>query len=236
MKSKLFDFFPIPKTLSMHASGVAVSDNSVQFVRFVRKKKTDLEAYGEIALPENVLEGGGVTKPKEFADVLKSFREKHKLDLVEVSIPEEKSYLFKTTTLGDSLEEIKSNIELQIQDNVPFKLSEVVFDFSILGDAKEGKRNVVVSVLPRTVVEQYVKSFHIDGFLPVSFQVESQAVTQAVVSKTNKGSVLVINIQGRKAGFYIVTGQTVRFSSTVFSKSIGEKLSSGSVVTVTSRV
>ena len=215
MKSRLFDFFPIPKRLSMHASGVAISDRAIQFVEFSYKKRTELESFGEIILPDKSLDGGGITNPDLFAKSLKELRDKHRLDLVEVSIPEEKSYLFKSTVLGENIKEIKNNIELHIQENVPFKTSEIVFDFSIIGEEENGKRDVIVSVLPKVVVEQYLDAFYSAGLTPASFQVESQAVTQAVVPKENKNHVLVVNVQDDKVGFYIVTGQTVRFSSTV---------------------
>jgi len=198
----------------MHTSGVAVSDKAVQFVRFSDKKQPELEAFGEILLPKGIIETGSVKDSKKLTEVLSQLRQKHNLDLVEVSIPEEKSYLFKTTVLGDNLREIKSNLDLQIQDNVPFKASEVVFDFSIIGQLKSGHRDVVVSVLPRAVVEQYLAVFHEAGFTPISFQVESQAVAQAAVPYGNRKNVLVVNVQDKKAGFYIVTKQTVRFSST----------------------
>jgi type IV pilus assembly protein PilM len=216
VKTKLLDFFPVPKTLAMQTSGLSVTDDAVQFVRFAHKNKAELEAYGEVVVPENVIEGGGVVEQKQFVDILKKIKDQYKLDLVDVSIPEEKSYLFKTSVLGENLKEIKSNIELKIQENVPFKLAEVVFDFSILHeDVEKAERDVVVSVLPRTVVDQYLDGFRQSGLVPVSFQVESQAVTQAVVPASNKDSVLVVHIKGDRASFYIVTGQTVRFSSTV---------------------
>lgn len=215
MRSKLFDFFPVPKSLAMHTSGVAVSDRAVQFVRFAQKRKIEIEDYGEVLLPDNVIEGGSVTAQKEFIDTLSTLKKKHKLDLVEVSIPEEKSYLFKTTVLGEDIKEIANNIELRIQDNVPFSVAEVVFDFSIISQPKEGKRDVVVSVLPRTVAQEYVDCFQQAGLTPTSFQVESQAVAQAVVPRDNSKTVLVVNIQEDKAGLYVVTGQTVHFSSTV---------------------
>lgn len=215
MKSKLFDFFPIPKTLAMHASGVAISDQAIQFVRFADKKELEVEAFGEIKLPPGVIESGSVKDPNKLTELLKELRRKHNLYLVEVSIPEEKSYLFKTSVLGENIKEIRSNLDLQIQENVPFKVSEVVFDFSIISGYKNNHRDVVVSVLPKVVVDQYLDVFHNAGYLPVSFQVESQAVAQAAVPYGNKETALVVNVQGDKAGFYIVTGQNVRFSSTV---------------------
>jgi len=199
----------------MHSSGVAISDRSIQFVDFSYKKRTELESFGEIVLPDKSLDGGGITNPDLFAKSLKELKDKHKLDLVEVSIPEEKSYLFKSTVLGENIKEIKNNIELHIQENVPFKTSEIVFDFSVIGEEENGRRDVIVSVLPKIVVEQYLNALHSAGLTPTSFQVESQAVTQAVVPKENKDHVLVVNIQDGKVGFYIVAGRTVRFSSTV---------------------
>lgn len=200
----------------MHASGLSVTDDAIQFVRFAHNNKAALESYGEVIVPDAVMDGGDVVKPDEFVDLLKQIKDQYKLSLVDVSIPEEKSYLFKTVVLGENLKEITSNIEMKIQENVPFKVSEIVFDFALLdADSHKNEREVVVSVLPRTVVNNYLKAFHKAGLIPVSFQVESQAVTEAAVPKDNKQSVLVTHIKDDKASFYIVTGRTVQFSSTV---------------------
>lgn len=212
MKSRLFDFFPVPKTLAMQTSGVAVSDKVIQFTKLSDK---GLESYGETPLPDNVIEYGSVARPADFAKALADLRRKHKIDLVEVSIPEEKSYLFKTKVLGENVSDIRSNLELHLQENVPFKINEVVFDFSLIKSDKNS-HEVIVSVLPVVVVEQYLKAFKDSGLSPISFQVESQAVAQAVVAKDNKDTVLVINLHdSNKAGFYVVDKNTVAFSSTV---------------------
>lgn len=216
MRSKLLDFFPVPETLGMHSSGLSITDDAVQFVQFAHQNKLELKSFGEVVVPENVMEGGAVADPKALISLLKKIKDQYRLELIDVSIPEEKSYLFKTSVLGDNIKEIQKNIELKIQENVPFKLSEVVFDFNLLRcDAGQTEKEVMVSVLPRTVVEQYLSVFHESGLTPISFQVESQAVTEAAVPDTNKGSVLVVHIKGDKASFYIVTDNIVRFSSTV---------------------
>ena len=128
--------------------------------------------------------------------------------------PEEKSYLFKLEVLGENPKEVQSNIELQIQDNIPFRASEVVCDY-LPFEQKEDARSVIVSCLPKRVIGEYLGIFHSAGLTPVSLFVESQAVAQAVIPKSNKNTNLIINIQGGKAGFYITTEHTVRFSSTV---------------------
>ena len=64
----------------MHASGVAISDRAIQFVEFSYKKRTELESFGEIILPDKSLDGGGITNPDLFAKSLKELRDKH-LDL-----------------------------------------------------------------------------------------------------------------------------------------------------------
>ena len=74
MKSKLLDFFPIPKKLAMHASGLAVTDNAIQFVRFSHNKKAEIESYGEVVVPENTIDGGSVVEPKAFVSILKKIK------------------------------------------------------------------------------------------------------------------------------------------------------------------
>ena len=215
MKLQLFDLFPVPKFLSMETSGVAISDGLIQFVICDTKSgRVKLDTYGEIKLADDVISQGSVVKTKELISTLSEFKKKHNLKFVQVSIPEEKSFLFKTFVYGKNLKEITNNIELQIPDNVPYPTSEVVFDFMIIQEHEDQKTEVMVSVLPKSVVLQYMDVFRAADLVPTSFQVESQAVAEAIISDKDCATELIVNIHGDKAGFYIVSDGVVRFSST----------------------
>ena len=215
MQSKLFDFFPVPKFLSMETSGITVSDGFTQYVTCdTKSSRIRLVDYGELPLADEIIENGGVVKTKELIDALRDFKKKHNLHYVQVSIPEEKSFLFKTKAYGRNVKELTSSVELQIPDNVPYHTTEVVFDFTLISQNKDDSYNVMVSVLPRDVVEQYLDVFTAAGLVPTSFQVESQAVAGAVIPQKDTHTHLIVNIHGEKAGFYIVSNGTVLFSST----------------------
>jgi len=215
--SILLDLFPVPKFLAMKTAGLSFSDDRVQFVKFKSSKHgLSVDFYGEKPIPAGVIVGGFVEKPDVLTGIVASIQKEHKLDLVEASLPEEKSYPFKAEVPRVNPKDLRSSVEFVIPDNVPFKTSEVVFDFAVLGDGKaENHLSVVVSVLPEKVVDIYTEVLHKAGILPVSFEVDSQAVAKSVVKVGDKKTYLVVNIMKKKIGFYIVEGGLVHFSSTI---------------------
>ena len=69
MQSKLFDFFPVPKFLSMETSGITVSDGFIQYVTCdTKSSRIRLVDYGELPLADEIIENGGVVKVLHFEE------------------------------------------------------------------------------------------------------------------------------------------------------------------------
>jgi Tfp pilus assembly PilM family ATPase len=84
---------------------------------------------------------------------------------------------------------------------------------------------VTVSVLPRKIVESYTEVFSLAGITPVSFDIESQAIARALVPTGDQSTWLIINIENKKTGFYVVEAGVVKFSTTLPYGSAGQNVS-----------
>src|SRR3989338_5391938 len=91
------DYFPPPKLLSMPYAGVAISDH---FVRMIKLEHTvhglRVGKFDEIKIPHGILEAGYINNVDEFAAILRELKRKHKLTFVQATLPEERSYIFRT--------------------------------------------------------------------------------------------------------------------------------------------
>lgn len=71
-----------------------------------------------------------------------------------------------------------------------------------------------MSVLPVKVVSTYIEVLEAAGLIPVSFQVESQAISRAVIKKGDRDTYLVVNLGEEKTGLCVVSDEVVQFAST----------------------
>lgn len=214
-----FDFFPTPKFLEMPSPGLALNDDGLKFIEFgTESHGVSVKRFGSANLPAGLVESGVIQDQEAFVHALQNFRKSFNLRYIRTTLPEERAYLFQTTISNVSEKELRTAVEFTIEENVPLSVSESVFDFTVLpktDDTPRDQLKVSVSVIAEAVVLEYLSLFRAAGFMPLHFDVESQAVTKAVVSSNEKDVMLIVNLNRTKVGLYIVSRGAVDFSSTV---------------------
>ncbi|MCL0149348.1 hypothetical protein, partial [Klebsiella pneumoniae] len=77
-----------------------ISDTSLKYVSFHSnawsKADRQIKDWGDIPVPNGVLDRGQVVDPQQLTAVLKEFKTATKGEFVRVSLPEERAYLFET--------------------------------------------------------------------------------------------------------------------------------------------
>lgn len=219
--SVFFRFFPPPKFLVMKHAGLDISDDAVYCLEYGKLSadsgwKYNIGRFGSTNIPDGLMEGGDIKDENKLIDILSNFAKKSGLSYVKVSIPEEKSYLFQVNVAGDSVKEIRQNIEFKLEENVPLSVPDSVFYYDLLPQSvTNGVLRASVSVVPRTYIEHYMDLLHKSGLSPIAFEIVPKAIARAVVSPNSNKTILIINIMNQKTGVYIVSGGVVSFTSTV---------------------
>lgn len=201
--------------------GFSISDTAIRFVDLRSSGGgSKLHAYAEKKIPAGLISGGYIHNIEELTKLVKEFKDENGLRFVRASLPEEKAYLFKTEIPITQDKDLRDSVEFKIEENVPLSLSNAVFDFIVLkrhtgtNEKEEGHVDVIVSVLPVKVVSAYIEVLETAGIVPVSFQVESQAIARAVIKKGDRDTYLVVNLGEDKTGLYVVSDEVVQFAST----------------------
>jgi len=211
-------YFPTPSYLKMPAVGVAVADRFIRFVELEgRAGDFKVKRYGERPLPDGT-EGATAARDPKVVEILRELRRELGTPFVNVALPEEKSYLFKTELPAVEKSAIRPALELRLEEFVPIKLSEAIFDYDVIehrSHAAAGHLDLSVSVLPTAVANDYLNLFTEAGFTPLSFEIEARAAARAVVGKDDRRTFMLVNIGRIKTGLAIVSDGTVHFTSTV---------------------
>ena len=229
--ARFFDLFPPPRFLSMPAPGIALSDSAIRFIDFLpHGNEQRIRAFKTIPLEEGLIVKGRIKKPEQVSTHLSELKNEFNLSYVKATLPEEEAYLYHTTVPPVHFDEVRGAIMSTIEENVPITLPEAVFDFFIVtrddrdivpdeSDQKalsEQKRiEVAVSVLPREVVEEYLSVFRMAGLSVSHFDVESQAISRALVKAGDRETYLVVTLEEARTILTIVDQENIRFSSVV---------------------
>jgi type IV pilus assembly protein PilM len=218
LEKLFFDFFPPPRFLEMPSVGLDISDEVVRFADIKRRgSRFEIVSFGEQRIPKDVIEEGYVKNKPELIKVLTALRQKHNLKFVRASLPEEKSYLFRTQLPFIDESDIRGALRYKIEENVPISINDAVFDYHFIKQPKPGdtKIDVGVAVIDTKVVSSYLDVLSASGLIPLKLRIESQAIAHAVVRAEDPNAFIIIDLQETKTVFAIVSQNVIQFSSTL---------------------
>ncbi len=212
---------PPPSFLMIPSTGVDISDTSLKYIRFAPTEKPgakrQLEAWGEIDIPEGVLSRGLVLDQKKLTGVLEEFKQKTGVDHIRVSLPEERAYLFETEIKRSTpAKEIRGLLEFRLEENVPIPAREAFFDYDILEDhTTDQSLRVVVAAYSRETILNYYDACTAAKLTPVSFEVEAQAMVRSVLPYHAPGAHMLVDFGKTRTGIGIVLGGVLMYTSTI---------------------
>jgi type IV pilus assembly protein PilM len=212
---------PPPRYLSLPSVGVDISDTSMKYVAFDaslrQHARRTLRFWGDLDIPSGVLARGEVSDVGKLTAVLREFKDKTGAQFVRVSLPEERAYLFETHIKRDvPFREIRNILEFRLEENVPIPSREVYFDYAILPMRSDERMvPVVVAAYARDTLLKYHEACVAADLTPLSFEVEAQAMAQAVIPEGDTGTVMIIDFGKTRTGVGIVTDRTLMYTSTI---------------------
>jgi len=218
MKTSFSDLFPSPKFLEMPVSGMSIDDSSIFFVQLGREKgKNVLKKYDSQDLPLGILKGGGIINPKELINILSDFKRKNNLSFLSVSLPEEKAFLFRTNIPPMPKEEIREALKFKIEENVPLSSDESLFDFYVVPnkDKNSSGNEVIVSVFPLAVINEFLDVFLKSGLSPVVFKIRSQSIAESVIKNGDNRPFLIVDLSNGRINLCVVNKRLVQFTSNI---------------------
>ena len=212
---------PPPTYITMPSIGVDISDTSLKYVSFEPSMQSgaerELKQWGEVPIPNGIVQRGQVHDAKQLVSVLTEFRTETKAEFVRVSLPEERAYLFETEIKRNvPLKEVRGLLEFRLEENVPIPSKEVLFDYTILpNDGDKKKVQVAVAAYAKETVQTYYDVCVQAKLRPVAFEVEAQAMARAVIPGDVSGVVMLVDFGKTRTGIGIVYQGVLLYTSTI---------------------
>jgi Tfp pilus assembly PilM family ATPase len=214
--------------------GVQLSDQSVRFAEFVKKGgKISLGNYGEEMIPEGVIEAGVIQDYKKLAEVLKRFKQKHKISRAYFSVPEEQFQPFRLTIPKVNTRGAHETIELIIRDYVSLEGKDFKFDHKVIrqdGNSYEIEISAI-HTLPKAGFPEAISE---SGFLAADFESEAEALRRALVHRHDEENYMIVYFGGSKTTIAVAGGTRVRYKASfaLAGKVLGRMIESGNLALI----
>lgn len=207
------------------AFGLDISDQSFKFVQLMmRGGSAKLVAVGFGDFPKGSIVDGEIRNERAVADILmaalrKPAQGKLTTRTVVCSLPEEHSFIRVLQLPPMEASEIKEAIKIEIEQNIPIHINDAYYDYQVAlyPDQKTlHHMDVLVSAAPKRLADGYVSLLQKCNLQVKGLEVESVAVSRALV----KGSaveepVLIVDLGATRTSFIIFSGPALQFTSSV---------------------
>ncbi len=207
---------PVPKMIRYDHAGFDIGSDHIRHIFF--KKNNDrltVDKYGVEKLPYTISKIEPISENKDVVNLLNKIQKEYRYKYVEVSLPEELAYIYTQEVEGVDDITIRSQIEFKIEENVPLKADEAIFDYVKVLDLGEGKYLISVTAVSQKVVEDYIKTFESANMTIVSFLVQNQALSKSLIHKNDENSYCIVAIEKKYIVVSIVSAGKVLYTSTI---------------------
>jgi type IV pilus assembly protein PilM len=199
----------------MDSFGLDISEQSIKYGKLSNTiYGLRLSKFGTIKIPSGIVVSGKIQDEDKLVEILKDLKLKQNLNFVRVSLPEEQMYLFSISLPKMDEDSIFEAILLQIEEHVPLKATETIFDYEIISQ-NENTITLEVSAIGQSVIESYLSVFNKASLVPVSFELEAQAIARATVPSHEKGAFMIVDFGEARTGISICCDGKVLFTTTI---------------------
>jgi Tfp pilus assembly PilM family ATPase len=143
--------------------------------------------------------------------------------------PEKDVYLFRVFLPKMKHSEIRSAVELRIEENIPVSAADVVFEFDIVHETERGIL-VAVSAVPRRSLDRLVANVSDSGLLVVAVETEARALARTFTGNGLSSSLIIFIGETDTVCVVASCGvalfsSTISLSSVLFRKALSETFS-----------
>jgi type IV pilus assembly protein PilM len=210
--------------------GVDIGTSNIKIVQLrPQDGKFVLETYGLVDVSYQITNKESEESIKETAAALKSLiiRSKATTRRVVASLPNSAVFTSVIDMPKIPTEELKAAVEFEARKYVPLPLTEVALSWSLLeskhpkiskdtnlGNYKsqaETRIKVLLTAVPTTVIDNYVKVFQMANLEPVALEIEALSMIRSLVGE-DFNTTVVIDIGAKSTSVNLVEGGYLRIS------------------------
>jgi len=197
-------FFSKPKNVL----GIDIGTSYVKAVELKPgSSRPFLVSYGmvNVVLPRG--SGGKIDAIGQIAEVIQALHEKANFTTKKavISLPSNIAFVSVFDFPQMSEEELGRAVEYKAKQFIPLPLSDVNFSWQIVEDKSvknseqskvdgTAKIQVLLTAVPKNVVNNYAKVMELAGYEPIAIEIESISAIRSLIGPEEKGAVLIVDV------------------------------------------
>lgn len=202
--------------MTFNHAGVDIGTNHIRHVAFKKTGETiKIKNFGVYEIP-TVVHTTPLVEQTEILLALKKIQKECGYKYVEVSLPEELVYIYTADVDGADPTSIRTQVEFRIEENVPLKVDEAVFDITPVIYMKDTNKSLVsVAVVARKTIQEYIDLFRKASMEVVSFLVQNQALSKTLISKDDAEPYCIVAVEKKNIIVSIVSTGIVLYTASI---------------------
>lgn len=204
-------------SLKENAFGLDFSDKSIKVAHLKRQdggfKAVALE---RVKLDKGVIEDGVIENKEKLVNSIRELTKDLDTNKVMVALPEEKAFLQIIQMPKMEENELKTAVRFEVEDYIPIAKEKLYVDHEVVASVVDSldHLDVMISALPREIVDTYLGLMRSAGLDPVVFEMEPQSITRSIFrGEVSDKRTLIIGFGATRTRFIVHAGYSVRFFS-----------------------
>jgi type IV pilus assembly protein PilM len=210
--------------------GVDIGSSNIKIVQLrAQDNKFVLETYGLVNVSYQIASKDNQPSIAQTAQLLKTLMSKAKTTTNKVVASLPNSAVFTSVIEMPKIpeEELKTAVEFEAKKYIPLPLEEIALSWSVIEDKRskigkdtnlatlkktpDGKIKVLLTAVPTTVIDNYIKVFEIAGLEPQALEIESLSLIRSLVGE-DLNTIILIDIGAKNTSINLVDGGYLRVS------------------------
>ena len=175
--------------------GIDIGTTNIKIAQITNKDNVHiLETYGLVTVPFEIDEKQDQAV-QQTASILSKLIEKAGVSTRKcvASLPNSAVFTSVIEMPQMNEKELANAVEFEAKKYVPLPMSELTLSWSIVEELANGKRMILITAVPNSILKNYLKIFELCGLEPQALEIEALALIRSVVGE-DKDSNLMIDI------------------------------------------
>lgn len=207
---------------------IDVNDLSLRIAKLKKKSNgLHLVSFNDIKIDPGVVKEGVIQDETSLVKIISKACKTvmgRKLDInyVIASLPEEKSFAQVIQMPKMTEQELRQAVPFEAENYIPLPIDRVYLDFQVIDyhQASSNHFDLLISAMPKAIVDSYVSCFKKAGLTPCILEVESQATIRAFTKNSQKlPPTALVDFGETKTNLIIYSGNSIRFTVTISTSS-----------------
>ncbi|MBI4130180.1 pilus assembly protein PilM [Candidatus Roizmanbacteria bacterium] len=181
----------LPKHTSRYISFL-FSDLTLQVAK-VNRSGGAFVSFFEIALPPQLVVNGDVVNREGLTQFLMSVKKQLRLgsEWVVIGLPETKATTRSLLLPPLEPDEVEQAIARKAGDFLPFPVKDEYLDWMLIDKLPDGQEKVLVSALPKTLIDGFTQCFESAALTPIAFETASLSLFRLLPPEARKISLAI---------------------------------------------